>query len=189
MDHAGARYEHHCTTSSSTSTRHTCGRGQSNHRANRQLREFRQFSASREQSSCRFGILVRVKPQRFVNDASGDHVIIDERKPKFSRQKSLTANGQFGSYANVTRIVVRRPSRTFVVIIFATEEHNGWKFRLTGSCVEPWIENGAGFYRCNYFGSDERPRRYLRRGSYADGSDGHSRRDDLSRTTNRSCGT
>jgi hypothetical protein len=42
------------------------------------------ISASREQSSCRFGILVEVKLQRFANNASGDHVIIDERKPKFS---------------------------------------------------------------------------------------------------------
>src|ERR1700680_4111734 len=87
------------------------------------------------------------------------------------------------------RIVVRRPRRTFFVIIRAMEEHNGSKSCLTGSRVEPWIENGAGFYRCNYFGSDERPRRYLRRGSNADGPNGRAGRHDLSRPTNRSCGT
>jgi hypothetical protein len=80
----GARYEHCCTTSPASSTRHTRGGEQSNRRAKQQLGGFWQLSAGSGQSSCRLGILFGVKPHRFVNNANGYRVIVDERKSKFS---------------------------------------------------------------------------------------------------------
>ena len=78
----GTRYEHHCTTSSSSSaSRHTCGCEQSTCRR-----------ASRRKSGCQDGIFVQIKFQRFVSNAGRDHDIVD--KLKFSRQKSLMPDAE-----------------------------------------------------------------------------------------------
>ena len=177
----GARYEHHCTSSSSSSTRRTSGRDHSIHRCANQYGGIWQFSASSGQSSCRLGIFVELKRQRLAN-------IVGDRKPEFNRQKSLTANWPVRVTREYNAHRCSANAQDFLCHHPCDGRTQWFGSCLTGSRVECWIDNGAGFYWCNHFGSDERPRRYLERGSNADGPNGRSGRHDLSRPTNRSCG-